>query len=100
VIEPAHVILHTLLKRGVDRGEFAPIENYDDAVHAVISGVMFLLNWKHSLGACAGHQPIEPKQFIANFAHILTHGLVAKPVSAKAIGSKKTITKTLVRKKK
>ncbi len=108
VIEPAHVILHTLLKRGVDRGEFAPIENYDDAVHAVISGVMFLLNWKHSMGMCMDHQHIEPRQFIANFAHILTHGLAAKAAPAKTIHGKKPtnklttkmITKTLALKKK
>jgi TetR/AcrR family transcriptional regulator len=78
VIEPAHVILRALLKRGVDRGEFAPIGNYDDAIHAIVSGVMFVMNWKHSFACCIEGQHIEPKEFIANFAHILIHGLAKR----------------------
>jgi TetR/AcrR family transcriptional regulator len=93
VIEPAHVILRSLLKRGVDRGEFAPIGNYDDAIHTIVSGVMFVMNWKHSFACCIEDQHIEPKTFIANFAHILIHGLAKRselPL-ASAPKTKKTV---------
>lgn len=95
VIEPAHVMLHALLKRGVDSGEFAPIRNYDDAIHAVISGVQFVMNWKHSLGACIEDKDIEPTRFITNFAHTITRGLAARDEDALAISPapKKTVRK-------
>lgn len=89
VIEPAHIILRTLLKRGVDSGEFAPIKDYDDAIHAVISGVIFLFNWKHSVGMCMQTHQIAPQQFIANFADMLINGLAVRGASAKAIKAEK-----------
>ncbi len=84
VIEPAHVMLHSLLKRGVDSGEFAPIDDYDDAIHTVISGVQFVMNWQHSLGPCIEDSHIEPRRFITSFARIISLGFAARPHKALA----------------
>jgi TetR/AcrR family transcriptional regulator len=95
VIEPAHVMLHTLLKRGVDSGEFAPINDYDDAIHTVISGVQFVMNWQHSIGACIEDSHIEPRRFITNFARIITLGFAVRTDEiAMKTARKKTSIKT------
>ncbi len=84
VIEPAHAMLESLLRRGVARGDFAPIEHYADVVHAMVSGVMFLMNWKHSLAPCVGDEHIEPRRFIQTFARLLIDGLAPRAALAPA----------------
>ncbi len=75
VIEPAHALVRNALQRGIDRGEFRPM-NVDLALHSVMSPLLFLVMWKHSMGPCCPiHEQIEPEAFISQHARLMARGL-------------------------
>ena len=77
VILPGNALIRRVLQRGMDCGEFRPM-NLDYAVYSVLSPMIFLMLWQHSLGACAcssNAPPIEPVQFIAHQVETLLNGL-------------------------
>jgi TetR/AcrR family transcriptional regulator len=75
VIAPGHDLIRRILQRGVDRGEFRAID-MKYAVYIVLAPMLFLMTWKHSLGACAGiTQDLEPKAYLAAQVETLLHGL-------------------------
>ncbi len=79
VIQPGHSLLRRILQRGIDRGEFHPL-NLDLAVYSLIAPMIFLLTWKHSLaGCCSAQQQIEPRAFIDSQVDLLLHGMLARP---------------------
>lgn len=77
VIGPGHDLLRRVLQRGMDSGEFRPLQ-LDYAVYSLIAPMIFLLMWKHAMTPCcpASH-PIDPVQFIDNQLSLLLHGMVA-----------------------
>jgi TetR/AcrR family transcriptional regulator len=77
VIGPGHALLRRVLQRGMDSGEFRPLQ-LDYAVYSLIAPMIFLLMWKHAMTPCcpASH-PIDPVQFIDNQLSLLLHGMVA-----------------------
>ncbi len=79
VIHPGHSLLKRVLQRGVDSGEFRPM-NLDLAVYSLIAPMIFLLTWKHSMAPCSppGAQ-IEPEAFIDTQVDLLLHGMLARP---------------------
>ena len=82
VIEPGNALLRRILKRGVERGEFRALD-VDYAIFSIISPMMFVILWKHSLGCCCALSPegapLDPITFIQNQADVLLHGLTAAP---------------------
>ncbi len=76
VIVPGHDLLKRVLQRGVDSGEFRPMD-LEYAVYSLIAPMIFLLTWKHSLGGCCSAQqtPIEPRTFIDTQVDLLLHGM-------------------------
>ncbi|MFP5467083.1 MAG: TetR family transcriptional regulator [Gammaproteobacteria bacterium] len=77
VIEPGDHLLRRVIERGVARGDFRPT-NLDYAVYSLISPMIFLLMWKHSLGpCCTATREIDPLQFINTQVDLILHGLVA-----------------------
>ena len=79
VIEPGNALIRRVLSRGVERGEFRPV-NLDYAIYSLISPMIFIIMWKHSMTTCCpmgdeGQLNIDPKAFIANQADILINGL-------------------------
>ena len=89
VIEPGNHLIRRILERGVQRGEFRPL-NLDYAIYSIIAPMIFVIMWKHSMGPCWGlghdgpNSHIDPQAFIANQADILLRGLenAALPASA------------------
>lgn len=84
VIEPGNALIRRVLSRGVERGEFRPV-NLDYAIYSLISPMIFIIMWKHSMTPCcptgsAGHLSIDPQIFISNQADILLNGLSVCPV--------------------
>ena len=79
VIRPGQTLIRRILQRGVDSGEFRPLDlNY--AVYAVIAPMIFLILAKHSSGMCMCHdEPLDPRQFIAAQLATVLHGLQATP---------------------
>ena len=79
VIEPSHTLVRFILQRGIDHGEFRPM-NIPAVIHSVISPLIFLVMEKHAQGAC-GQNPhaLLPETFLSNHADLLVRGL--KPES-------------------
>lgn len=78
VIVPGQKLIETILQRGIDQGEFT-VTDMRYAVLGVMAPMVFLINWKHSLGMCTGlNYPIDPDQFINNQLQIMLQGLVKR----------------------
>ncbi|CAB5716927.1 HTH-type transcriptional repressor KstR2 [Delftia tsuruhatensis] len=80
VVLPGHELIRRILQRGVERGEFRPME-LDLAVHCVVAPMMFLMIWKHSLGGCLPHGDFDPERFLESQIDYLLHGMCL-PVAA------------------
>ena len=79
VIKPGNAMIRRILARGVESGEFRNID-LEQAVHIVVAPMIFLMMWKHSMGACAASAKIvDPEQFIHMQVDVLLHGLTAVP---------------------
>lgn len=77
VIVPGNALLRKILARGVDSGEFRPLD-LDHAVHTIVAPMIFLMMWKNSMGRCTAHSHlIDPERFIALQVDVLLHGLTA-----------------------
>lgn len=83
VVLPGHELIKRIMRRGVERGEFRPLD-LDLAVHCVVAPMMFLMIWKHSLGGCMPHGDFDPEAFIAVQVENLLHGLCAPGAAAPA----------------
>ena len=83
VIEPGNALIRRVLRRGIERGEFRNV-NLDYAIYSLISPMIFIIMWKHSMAPCcpmgsAGQPPMDPREFIASQADILLNGLAICP---------------------
>ena len=75
VIEPAHALVRNALQKGIDQSEFRPVD-VELAMHSVMSPLLFLVMWKHSMGPCCPtHEQIDPVAFISQHAQLLVMGL-------------------------
>ncbi len=89
VVLPGQRLLRRILQRGIDRGEFRPMDTRY-AVYALLAPMLFLVAWKHT-GRLAhgaqgpqGAQQIVPEDYIAAQLDIVLRGLhqpAAAPLS-------------------
>ena len=78
VIKPGNAMIRRILERGLESGEFRDID-LEQAVHIIVAPMIFLMMWKHSMGACAASAKIvDPEQFIHMQVDVLLHGMTAK----------------------
>lgn len=90
VIEPGHALIRRILQRGVDRGEFRPIDT-DQAIYTVLAPMIFMMSWKHSFAVCASaHTTLDPEKYLELQVQTLLHGLCQAP-SAPAPAHRKQI---------
>ncbi len=81
VIQPGHDLVRRVLQRGVDRGEFRPLD-MQYGVYLVLAPMIFLNMWKHSLAACGDRQQdLVPQDYIAVQVQAILHGISAAPHS-------------------
>lgn len=75
VIQPGNELIARVLQRGVDRGEFHPMD-MKYAAYVVLAPMLFLALWKHSLGSCcdAGAK-LVPEDYIALQVETILNGL-------------------------
>ncbi len=77
VIQPGNALIRGILERVVKRGEFRQLDT-EQAIHAVVAPMIFLMMWKHSMGACAASAHImNPEQFIHMQVDLLLYGMSA-----------------------
>jgi TetR/AcrR family transcriptional regulator len=77
VIQPGHQLIQRVLQRGVDRGEFRPID-MKYGVYIVLAPMMFLAMWKHSLGTCAASAQLVPEEYISVQVETILNGLCVR----------------------
>lgn len=78
VILPGHALIRKILSRGIDSGEFRPLD-VDHAVHTLVAPMIFLMMWKNSMGSCtANSQFLDPERFIQLQVDVLLHGIQIK----------------------
>lgn len=75
VIQPGNAMIRRILERGVQAGEFREMD-LEQTVHIIVAPMIFLMMWKHSMGACAASAKIvDPEQFIHMQVDVLLHGM-------------------------
>lgn len=81
VILPGRQLIRRILERGVSRGEFRPLD-MDHGIYCVMAPMIFLMMWRHSIGACAPTDfELSPERFIDQQISLLLDGLQARPAS-------------------
>ncbi len=78
VVEPGHALIRSVLQRGIDRGDFRPVD-IELSIHSVLAPLLFLVTWKHSMAPCCPTHPIDPEAFIRHHADLLVRGLCVAP---------------------
>ncbi|MCE3273229.1 MAG: transcriptional regulator, TetR family [Ramlibacter sp.] len=79
VIRPSNELIRRILQRGIDRGEFRPMD-LDYAVFSIIAPMVFLIMMKHSLGACQPQDyPLDPERYVHSQAETLLAGMCVRP---------------------
>ena len=78
VIQPGNELICRVLQRGVDRGEFRPMD-MKYGVYLVLAPMLFLSMWKHSLGTCCAGDELNPEDYIALQVETLLNGLSIAP---------------------
>ena len=79
VIRPGQTLIRRVLQRGVDAGEFRPLD-LTYATYSVMAPMIFLILAKHGAGVCVrSDMPLDPHPFIAAQLAIVLHGLSATP---------------------
>jgi TetR/AcrR family transcriptional regulator len=82
VVAPGHELLRRVFQRGVERGEFKPLD-IDMAIYTVVAPMIFLMLSKHSTTICmAPGTELDPQKYIALQADSLLQGLCVPNGSA------------------
>jgi AcrR family transcriptional regulator len=74
VINRSKAMIGRVLERGIERGEFRPIDA-GQAVSVVVAPMIMLMLWKHSFNAC-GVEAISADAYLKCFTDLLLHGLL------------------------
>lgn len=78
VMMPGEQVLSAVIQRGVERGEFRPVDDLRHAVFSLLLPMVMLCVHKHSLGACALGPVLDTHRFIADHVELLIHGLAPR----------------------
>ncbi len=90
VVEPGHRVMETVVRRGITRGEFRPVD-VPSAVHSLLLPLIMLCVHRHSLGACEAAASIgDPLDFIRAHFELLLHGLRQAPDAASGASKAQT----------
>jgi AcrR family transcriptional regulator len=79
VVRPGHELFGRVLRRGIERGEFRPVD-VKLAVRLALAPLLHLLVWQHSLGYCLA-EPFDADRYVATHIDTFLHGIVNPPAS-------------------
>jgi AcrR family transcriptional regulator len=76
VVEPARQLIGGIVQRGIDTGEFRPVDP-SVAVHSLVLPLIMICVHKHSIGACMGADqiPMDGFAFIRQHVDLVLDGL-------------------------
>jgi AcrR family transcriptional regulator len=82
VIQPGQTLIRRILQRGIDRGEFRPMD-LDYALYSVVAPMIYLVLSRHSMNVCMqdGHT-IEPQKYIDAQVATLLNGFSLPPAAS------------------
>ena len=76
VVKPGQHLIERILQRGIDQGEFRAMDVHHVCM-SLVSAMMFLMMWKHSLGPCSATNPsFDPETFLLTHLNTLLNGLL------------------------
>jgi len=82
VIEPGNILIRRVLQRGIDSGEFRPMD-LKYGVYTVLAPMLFLAISKHSQGGCTpAGEPLDPLVYINAQVENILYGLSVRPTPA------------------
>ena len=73
-VQPSHELLRRVLQRGIDRGEFRPVD-VALTVPLIIAPLLQLVLWQQWPADCMPAPPIDPQALLAQHTDMLLHGL-------------------------
>lgn len=77
VVEPGHAILGRVICRGIDSGEFRPV-NVDHAVLGLVSTMIYLALSQHSASLCMkDRMTLDPVAYLHDQTDLVVRGLAA-----------------------
>ena len=75
VVQPSHALLRRIVQRGVDRGEFRPVD-VPRVVHLIVAPLVQMVTWRLTLGHCCPYtHEDQPMALIELHADMLIRGL-------------------------
>jgi len=75
VIEPGRTLIRRILQRGIERGEFRPLD-LEQAVYLIVAPMIFLMSWKHSFASYVGcSATLDPEKYLELQIQTLLCGL-------------------------
>lgn len=84
VVAPSHALLARVVQRGIDRGEYRPME-ITPVVHALIAPMQFLILYRQCTAVCAVDPvPLDPEAFMNTQIELLMRGLEVRSPSLTA----------------
>lgn len=73
VIRRGRALIGTALTRGINSGEFRPMD-VETTIDVLIAPILMLVIWRHSM-ACCQCNPLEPRHYLAVHLDLLRQGL-------------------------
>jgi TetR/AcrR family transcriptional regulator len=84
VIQPGQALIRRIMQRGIDRGEFRPLD-LDYAIYSVIAPMIFLILAKHSTGTCGDPSlPGNAEKYVTTQVDTILRGICVSPSPTKA----------------
>jgi AcrR family transcriptional regulator len=84
VIRPGTQLIRRILQRGIDAGEFRPVD-LDYAVFSIVAPIVFLIMMKHSLAPCSPQDyELDPDAYVKYQADTILMGLCVRPAEGQA----------------
>ena len=77
VIDPWHAMLADAIRRGIERGEFRPVDT-ETFVRVITAPLVMLSLWKRSFGVCSA-RPIDADQYIETLLDTMLAALRRAP---------------------
>jgi TetR/AcrR family transcriptional regulator len=79
VVAPSHALLARVVQRGIDHGEYRPMD-VTSVVHALIAPMQFLILYRQCTSVCTANPvPLDPASFMNTQIDLLLRGLEVRP---------------------
>ncbi|MDO9234597.1 MAG: TetR/AcrR family transcriptional regulator [Aquabacterium sp.] len=81
VVAPSHDLLARTIQRGINRGEFRPMD-VTSVVHAMIAPLQFLILYRQCTSVCTANPvPLDPERFMSTQIDLLLRGIEVRTES-------------------